>query len=272
VEATSGAVPGVRDVAQTNLQLYDQLVAHGWSDAALADVRRAYELATELFAGQLRPSGKTFVAHTVGTASALAAADARPDLVRAGLLHAAYTHGEFGDGRRGVSRSKRAAVRKVVGPVVEQLVADYTALGYTQAVVDDWTRRASALSAADRDQVVLRLANEVDDHADLGLRFCDRGPAALSSDATFAALGDLAEEIGEPVLAELIRHASMAERDTPVPAVLRSEATRSWTVAPRSYRLRLGIAVRRTTLAQRLRRSPIVRRAYEVVVGRGTRR
>jgi hypothetical protein len=269
VDATRAAVNAVRDVAQTNLQLYAQLVERGWSDAALLEVRRAYELATELFAGQLRPSGKTFVAHIVGTASALAAADARPDLVGAGLLHAAYTHGEFGDGRRGVSAPKRSSVRKAVGPVVEQLVAEYAALGYTRATVDDWMRRAAALSPAEHDQVVLRLANEVDDHADLGMRFCDRGPAALSSDATFAVMGALAEQIDEPVLAELVRRAAAAERDTRVPSVLRSRATRSSTVAPRSYRLRLGIALRRTTLAARLRRSPTVRRVHEVVVRRG---
>ena len=101
----------MHDLAQTNLQLYNQLVARGWSDPELASARRAYELATDLFAGQLRPSGKTFVAHLVGVASALVTSGARAELVVAGLVHAAYTHGDFGDGRWDAAESKRTIVR-----------------------------------------------------------------------------------------------------------------------------------------------------------------
>lgn len=251
------------ELAQTNLQLYNQLVARGWSPGALADVRRTYELATELFSGQLRPSGKTFVAHLVGTASALAATDARADLVHAGLLHAVYTHGEFGDGRRGATDAKRSTVRATVGPAVEQLVMAYAALGHRSALVDDWMGRASTLSAPERDLVVLRLANEVDDHADLGMRFADRGTDASAADAVFARMGDLADEIGEATLADLIRHVSAIERDATVPTVLRTSVTRSWMTAPRSHRLRLEIAFRRL---------PAVHRAYEVLVRRTRRR
>jgi (p)ppGpp synthase/HD superfamily hydrolase len=253
----------MRDLAQTNLQLYDQLVASGWPEDALANTRRGYELATDLFAGQLRPSGKPFLAHLVGTASALATADARADLVHAGLLHAAYTHGEFGDGRRGASNAKRTAVRTAVGSAVEDLVMEYAALRFTPAIVDDWLSRASVLSSSDRDLAVLRLANEIDDHVDLGMRVADRGADRATLDRTFAHLAELADEIGEPALAALARRVSAAERDLAVPTVLRSPAKRSWTTAPRSHRLRLGITVRRI---------PAVHRSYEVLVRRFRRR
>src|SRR4051794_35545495 len=115
----------MHELAQTNLQLYNQLVARGWSASQLARTRRAYELMTDLFAGQLRPSGKTFLAHLVGTASALATAGARADLLDAGLLHAAYTHGDFGDGRRDAAVPKRAIVRAAIGATAEALVDEY---------------------------------------------------------------------------------------------------------------------------------------------------
>ena len=78
------------EVAQTNLQLYNQLIAAGWSDANLDRTQAAYALAADLFAGQIRSSGKTFLEHLVGTASAVAAVGGRPALVHAALLHATF--------------------------------------------------------------------------------------------------------------------------------------------------------------------------------------
>jgi Domain of unknown function (DUF6817) len=227
------------EIAQTNLQLYNQLVTRGWSETDLDRTRRAYELATDLFAGQLRPSGKTFLAHLVGTASAVAAGDGRVDLVLAGLVHAAYTHGEFGDARRDAAAPKRGAVRSVIGSDAESLVHGYGALGYREATIDDWVARAGTLSRTDHDLVVLRMANEIDDHVDLGTRFCDRR--------------------GDPMATD--------ESGVVVPAVLRSPATASIRTAPRSHRLRLVIAFRNATVPVRARlaRIPMARRAYHAV-------
>jgi hypothetical protein len=76
-------------------------------------------------------------------------------------------------------------------------------------------------------------------------------------------MADLAERIHEDALAALIRRIAAGERDASVPAVLRSTATRSRTTAPRSYRLRLELALRRTAAARALRRIPVVRHAYQ---------
>src|SRR5262245_11904038 len=77
----------VYDIAQTNLQLYNQLLARGWTTNDLHHARAAYELAADLFSGQYRCSGKPFVAHLVGTASVAAAVGLPSELVLAALLH-----------------------------------------------------------------------------------------------------------------------------------------------------------------------------------------
>ena len=59
--------------AQTNLQLYAQLQASGWSDEHLALTARAYDLAVELVGARVRHSGKPFVANS----SALRASPSR---------------------------------------------------------------------------------------------------------------------------------------------------------------------------------------------------
>ena len=79
----------------------------------------AYAFAMRLFTGCFRQSGKTFISHLVGTASILAEFHASATTVAAGLLHSAYSHGEFGTGERGISEAKRKQLRLVVGSEVE---------------------------------------------------------------------------------------------------------------------------------------------------------
>lgn len=115
-------------VAQTNLQLYEELAERAYSPGEIAVVREAYALAMVLFASLYRATGKPFVAHAVGTASVLVAADAPIDLVAAALLHSAYTLGDFGSLLRRISPAKRARLRTAIGSSAEGLVARYAAL------------------------------------------------------------------------------------------------------------------------------------------------
>ena len=109
--------------AQTNIQLFNQLKRDSYSDAELACIRNAYELAMRLFTGLYRASGKTFIAHIVGTASILSSLHAPAEVVTAGVLHAAYKHGDFGNWAKGVSDAKREQVRRAFGDKVEEYVA-----------------------------------------------------------------------------------------------------------------------------------------------------
>jgi hypothetical protein len=254
------------EVAQTNLQLYNQLIAAGWSDVNLDRTRAAYVLAIDLFAGQMRSSGKTFLNHLVGSASAVVAAGGRPDLVHAALLHAAYTHGEFGDGRRNAADSKRAAVRAVIGSEAEELVAEYAALGYSADTIDDWQRRARTLSPREHDLAVLRLANEVDEHIDLGTRYSDRHGHPMSTDAVFKTMTSLADKLDEPALAHLMNRVRITEADVAVPEVLRSRSDGSEVIAPRSYGRRPAIVIHGTKrqIRRQIATIPGIRRLWRV--------
>src|SRR5690349_6606442 len=114
--------------AQTNIQLFNQLRQDAYSDGDLKLVRHAYELAMVLFSGRFQPSGKCFIAHVIGTASILAWLRLPAPVVAAGLLHNAYGNGDFGDGRKGPTRSRRRRIRESLGPEVETYVAKFSAL------------------------------------------------------------------------------------------------------------------------------------------------
>ena len=118
--------------AQTNVQLYQQRGEEGYPLAEQQRVYVAYNLAMGLFGGQFRGSGKTFLAHLVGTASILADLQASVDVVVAALLHAAYSDGLFERQSPGVTDQKRALLRESVGAEVEDLVFRYQNLAWRQ--------------------------------------------------------------------------------------------------------------------------------------------
>ena len=221
------------ETAQTNLQLYNHLIASRWSTSDLQRVRDAYDLAARLFSARYRGSGKTFIAHAVGTADVVAAVDGRPELVLAGLLHAAYTVGDFGSARRAGEGERRRAVRDVIGDAAEQLVFDYAGT--------DW-HAVGAVDACGRDLAVLRMANELEEHCDLGARYCDPSGAISNTADALRVMAALAERLERPQLAAALLDALEAERDVTLPAVLCTGTTASRRLPPRSTRRRPRVA------------------------------
>ena len=229
---------------QTNLQLYAQLVDLGYSEADLATVARSYELSMILFPGTYRGSGKPFLAHLVGTAGIVATLRARAGLVATGLLHAVYTHGEFGNGWRGVSDAKRARVRAAVGPEIEDLVARYTALRWTPASIPAIRARLDAMTALERDVLLVRLANELEDHLDLGILYLGDARRRLRfMREDLPAAVEMARRLGHPGLAESLTAAfDQIERAALSPVLRRSDAE-SFRLPFASHRLRLRVAI-----------------------------
>ena len=158
--------------AQTNLQLYKQLRDCGYSTEDMALVQQAYALGVTLFTASFRGSGKPLLAHLVGTASILASLHESAIVVTAGLLHAAYALGDFGTGRGGMTPAKRERVRAAVSAAVEDLVARYTAFAWNKSTISKILSGVQMMSPVERDVLVIRLANELEDHLDLGVLYC----------------------------------------------------------------------------------------------------
>ncbi|HEX9420428.1 MAG TPA: HD domain-containing protein, partial [Methylomirabilota bacterium] len=208
--------------AQTNLQLYAQLADLAYPERDLAMVARCYELSMTLFPGTYRASGKPFLAHLVGTAGIVAALRARAPVVAAGLLHATYTHGEFGNGWLGVSDAKRTRVRAAVGPEIEDLVARYTAFRWARATIPAIGAQLDAMTALERDVLLIRLANELEDHLDLGVLYCaDAGRRRDHVSTSLHHCVDMAKRLGFPELADSLSQAFQATLSADVPMALR---------------------------------------------------
>jgi (p)ppGpp synthase/HD superfamily hydrolase len=240
-------------VAQTNVQLFRQLRAGSWDTSDLRRAVASYELAVRLFSGCVRVTGKSFVAHLIGTASIVATNGARTDMVLAALLHAAYDRGDFGDGTPGIAPEKRRWLAEQLGRDVERLVAAYTTTPWDHAAVAHLTELA-ANNDLQRDVVALRLANDLEELLDREHRYQLHGDVLLDRLRLAPAV---ARRHGMTAVAQQLESAIADDVDRPEnndgefarpPNALRF-------VPPLSYRPRLRVTLARTWrgLRRRLR-------------------
>src|SRR5215468_4575510 len=211
--------------AQTNIQLYNQLAELGYTAEDARRVHRAYGLAMQLFTGSYRGSGRPFLSHLVGTASVLASVRAPIEVVTAGLLHSAYSYGEFGNYWRGPDQAKRAQVVTAVGEEVEALVLGYTRLPWTVETIG--ALADTAASSKDSQILLIRLANEVDDHQDLGMLYVSA-----------------VERLGYPALALELAHVLDETLSAEVPSSLQGPQNDAFLLAPASHTWRPAVVCR----------------------------
>ena len=226
--------------AQTNLQLYNQLVQADYSEDDLIEIDKAYRLAMNLFAGQYRPNGKTFISHLVGTASVLAIIRAPVSIVSAGLLHAAYLYGRFGDPRAGVTKIKRRRVKRTVGPNVEELVRKYSMMPWDAEEIRRLNEHKTPLSADVQQVILIRLANEIDEHLDLGMLYCSKDKTAELGVHFDNTLTNLAKKIGDSSLAALLQDVLNEASLVEVPEVLRRAQVSSFVINNVSFTWLIG--------------------------------
>jgi guanosine-3',5'-bis(diphosphate) 3'-pyrophosphohydrolase len=239
-------------IAQTNLQLYEQIRHAGWPAPELARLRRAYDLCMRISAGQVRASGKPSLNHLVATAGIVARHTDRGAPVLAALLHASYTLGDFGDGRRGMNARKRETVRAAIGDEAERIVARYAEIAWTNTRIADFLERADVLDAIDRDVALIRVANALEDHSDLGMRYRGYSVSELRADPSHELTIRLASALGFAAVSGEIAEAIARELEADVPVELIEGRRAQFEVAPMSYRRRF--AARLSGQIARLRR------------------
>jgi len=230
---------------QTNLQLFGLMQRAGYPEPDLALVRRAYDLAVRLFTAKYRGSGKPLLAHLVGTAGVLASLRAPAPLVAAGVLHAAYIFGDFGDARGGATAAKRDTLRKEAGADVEDIIARYDALRWDASSIEEIHASVRDLAPADRGVLLLRLANELEDHLDLGVLYCgNAGDRRTAIRSWLHGCVDLARQLDQPALAAAFERVFDEILSGEVTAALRQPHDYTHDVPPLSSTFRPRVALR----------------------------
>lgn len=214
---------------QTNTGLYVQMRRRGFAQADIAAVHDAYRTAVRLFSGRYRKTERAFICHAVGAASSLAQFDTRCSFVIAALLHAAYDTGLFPDGRvGGRTRRHRKWLGDRIGAETEALLYRYQDFPFETGDPERYLQ--DGCDPGDSDLLLIALAHEVDDLADFGLRFAPKYGAAL--DTRLAACVALAEQVGQPGLADTLRDYAAVYHDCDWVDAFRSHTLRGFQVAP----------------------------------------
>ena len=236
--------------SQTNLQLFSQMHELNYPREDIQLMYQSYSLASQLMTGQYRASYKPFTAHLVGTASILAWLGATATIISAGLLHAIYASGDFGDSQPlGPNPTRRAAVQDVVGTDIETIVNRYNAFAWNVNAIRPIVQRAPAFEQWESNVITIRLANELEDLLDFGLAYCgeNRRNQAIYQDSHFDLVIQLATKMNYPKLAQELESAFTANKLIEFPQHLRGEnpLEQSFSIVPRSYeKLKAAIAQR----------------------------
>lgn len=240
----------MESIAQTNIQLYNQLRHQGRSLDELALVKRCYQLAVSLYSGNFQADGKPFVAHVTGVASVVAQLGLPAEIVGAACIHNAYGNGDFGDGLLHTANPRRRRiVREAVGPEVEGCIHRFMAVRLTEKSMLDIPARLDGLDERDRNLIAMELADILEKHADHGvLYYGDNRWVTGFTDNHGKALIEIACHLGHPQLGAALRESFAAAAIESIPQVLRSDAHRDHMelVVPRSCRLRLNVAAIQT--------------------------
>ncbi|NJL61843.1 MAG: hypothetical protein HC903_08435 [Methylacidiphilales bacterium] len=238
----------MHNFAQTNIQLYNQMRFEGYSNEDLTCVLNAYNLAMQLFVSCFRSSGKSFIAHLVGTASILASLHAPTEVVAAGLVHAAYEYGDFGDGKkRGISHFRRETVKHFLGQEMEEYIAKYFGLSWNQNTILHSYNHLDNLTQFERNVLLMRLANELEEYLDYGLIYCASVKQDFYSHHSQIMMIEMANKLGFNSLATDLENRIQESDTAKIPVALRNPQAekQSFTVVAKSYKMKLLVKVYR---------------------------
>jgi len=193
--------------AQTIIQLFLELKEKGYSEEAVRQVSDAYQLNRQYLAGFFRPSGKTFIAHLVGVASILCRLKVPIELLLAGFLHSIYMHGDFRKSREEISDKK-----------TESLVAGYSRLKWNRITIPQYQNQIPTLNEKEKNILLLRLANELEDHLNHGILFCvnaeERRERFFELNSHFT---QMASSLNQPFLAQELQRVGDELKKAPMP-------------------------------------------------------
>ena len=250
------------EIAQTWPQLVQQLSGTDLQPSELSQVRRGFDQARVLFAGAERPDGRPFLDHLVGTASGTLLAGAPTDTVVAALVHAAYDEGDFGDTRPGAHERHRHDLRAAIGREAEALVHRYHTLGWSPETARRCRTDLDALPPLDRQVLVVRVANEVDDGLSGALHISGKLDHRTHTDETHDDLMAIAASLTAPAFVAVARDA-LRRDGPPPPAVLvvgrgrsgvQLPASARWSVRRRAHGAARHVRKRGVGLAHRVHR------------------
>jgi len=184
----------------------NQALELGLAEESLVRLRAAHDVAEQMADGLYRAQGVPLLCHLVRTASIVLAERQPLPVVLASLLHAAYLLQEFE--RAGWRAPSRATLQQAIGEDAESLVSDYCRFPwFSQACLENHLRGLDGYAERERNLLLIRLANELEDHLDRAMAYTPAERAGRHAAAYGPQTIELAGRLGLPELATELRQA-----------------------------------------------------------------
>ena len=233
--------------AQTNLQLLDQMRKAGYTTEDLQRVSAVYQVALRLFTGYIQASGREQLAHVVGTSSILATLHSPIDIVSAGMLHNVYLNGDFGDGKRSITKARRKYMIQAVGSDVEQYLEGFRMLIWNRQTIPAIREELPRFDPIQRKVVLIRLADVMEQHCGIGGFYYHRSIKVCRKFLTdhTESLVQMAQELDFPSLAGEMQRISREALTMEIPPDVRDfiDGAQKKMIAPMSYKMRVSVAL-----------------------------
>ena len=197
----------------------NQALEQGLEEESLVRLRAAHDVAEQMANGLYRAQGVPLLCHLVRTASIVLAERQPLPVVLASLLHAAYLLQEFeGAGWRAPSRT---ALQQAIGADAASLVSDYCRFPwFSQACLENHLRGLDGYAEHERNLLLMRLANELEDHLDRAIAYTPAERAGRHAAAYGPQTIELAGRLGLTELAADLREAIGDGAGPPIPLAI----------------------------------------------------
>lgn len=214
----------------------NQALAQGFEEPALRQLREAHDLALKFFDGFYRAQGVPLLNHLVRTASIVLAEKQPVEMASAALLHSAYMFG--------AAPARRKELKQKLGESVEMLVSGYTDFSWRQEnAVTQHLQNFSHESSQTHQLLLIRLANELEDHLDDGMVYRGAFPYADWISSRGPAIVELARKLELKELVLELEEVFKATLSCRLPEPLKSHCRDAYEL-PEHRRARLGILQR----------------------------
>ena len=230
----------MRDYAITYQQLIRQAVAQGLSDDELIRIRNGYDVAVRITDGLYRKQMVPFICHLVRTSSIVMHETRELAPILASMLHAVYFLNIFSRStRRGPRQSDRVFLKDTVGGEVERLIADYSQFRFGEEEATYWAAPDRVLDDRTKQLLMMRLADELEDHLDAAESFVPAGKFRAGDTTYGVPFVELAGRLGLHAIAEDFHEALKLNHEMRLPEEILSPhgssfelRNRLWTASP----------------------------------------
>jgi (p)ppGpp synthase/HD superfamily hydrolase len=196
-------------------------------------LREAHDLALKFFDGFYRAQEVPFICHLVRVSSIVLAERQPLEVVMAALLHSAYLFR--------APHSRRAQLKQKLGESVEALVSAYTDFPWRQEkAIERHLKDLPGYTSQNRQLLVIRLANELEDHLDDSMVYRGVFPYREWIETHAQAIVELARRMGLKELAQELEEVFKRTLSRKLPAAVERHCRDAYEL-PEHRRYRLGL-------------------------------